>query len=325
MFYILMNSVFYMLLFNTFQVLEKIQRIAAVIDKLQQFGYVRINREGREYPCNVFKANQKGLQTEAKQLEDILVHWVEYVWTCRRQYGVLNLYTTKQLIILRQELAQVKQQMQTGSELTSVQLLSQKVLDLLGSVLGKPFESRYFLEKELKKALSGESPVMEQPSDVQTESLAIQSKEEKESALSVFEKSIDGPNSAVVMPPGDDDCCETDADRSPIYCRLRDFFGYSHSLSLLAAKRFDDESEAMMWCEEQVLEADEDDQKDEFTQVNVPCDIIDSSADTSVLQVGSVSPGEQGQESQMTITYEDSIKNAFLPTFKAPAISGAKR
>lgn len=131
-------------MFYFLQILDKITRLAEVIDNLQLLGNVDFIPWHYEYVCA--EHSSKRLTELLSNTEGILRKWVVHVWNCRQQYHELNFFTSKQLVTLRHELLPGKE----------VSRMFMKVSGLLGCIVGKAFHST----TQLKKCLMSGTEVL---------------------------------------------------------------------------------------------------------------------------------------------------------------------
>ena len=115
-------------------------RMKEMIQKLKEYGY--LGHLESEYTQRCSSKHLEQLNEMTQDLEITLVGWIKYVWNCRHKYYQLNFYTTKQLITLRKEITQIRDDKSKE--------INPHVFYLLQSVIGKPEKSSMLLRKALE-------------------------------------------------------------------------------------------------------------------------------------------------------------------------------
>ena len=117
-------------------------RMKEMIQKLKEYGY--LGHLESEYTQRCSSKHLEQLNEMTQDLEITLVGWIKYVWNCRHKYYQLNFYTTKQLITLRKEITQIRNDKNKSEE------INPHMFHLLQSVIGKPDKSSMLIRRALE-------------------------------------------------------------------------------------------------------------------------------------------------------------------------------
>lgn len=125
--------------------LSKIERIAQLLVKLQESGYVDYTHFHMVCGCSEYKRNE--FDAAIDSMENALDKWKKSVEKCRKEYPHLNYYISQQLLDLQQELGQLHKHPNS--------LPSHKLKQLLLSVTPEPLHSKIVTAlNNAKKAIS---------------------------------------------------------------------------------------------------------------------------------------------------------------------------
>ena len=225
------------------------------IQKLKEYGY--LGQLEPDYTMRCFSGCQEELEKKTQDFETTLVEWIKYVWDCRHTYYQLNFYTTKQLITLRKEITQIRDDKSNSKE------INPHVFHLLQSVIGKPDESSMLLRKALEK---------EDDTDEQPKKNEIPSVKKEESNPGK------GKNDEIELTFLQKEISSLNAKQKELFQKLKEKSLYDDELLLEAVLKTDhcnDLLTVMLWCgemdcDEEYLEEIRDRWKVNTTNENIP-------------------------------------------------------
>ena len=113
------------------QIFHSICRVADVLTSLQQYGNDKYIGWARDFSCSSDDLLNK-LQVQACEMEKDLAEWKKQLSRMRDKFYELNYFTTPQLLLLREELGQFKNNPDTTKPvkhevISLLQSLSQKI------------------------------------------------------------------------------------------------------------------------------------------------------------------------------------------------------
>ncbi|XP_022803330.1 E3 ubiquitin-protein ligase rnf213-alpha-like isoform X2 [Stylophora pistillata] len=106
--------------------LEGVMRLATAYINLYESGFVHLMNWNREFQCeddfSEGKCIAKDLEDESKGMETCFFNWKKKVSDAREEFRELNFFTTKQLMMLRKEIATVCHS--SGLDISNIQVLA---------------------------------------------------------------------------------------------------------------------------------------------------------------------------------------------------------
>ena len=279
--------------------LNGVIRMKDAIQKLKECGYLGQLDSDYTLRCVDFSEDLQKLNKKTQDLETILVEWIKYVWNCRHTYYQLNFYTTKQLITLRKEITQIRDDKSNSKE------INPHVFHLLQSVIGKPDNSSMLLRKALNNKEDDTVEEEKETINTQVKSENSPSVVKVEDELTFLQKEISG----------------LDTEKNKLFEQLKQDSYHDDQLLLEAVLNpecCNDFATAMTWCDEMACD---DDYMEEIRckwKVNITNENIPEEPNQPVY--------EQPKDESLTETsnFFSVIADAFIP-FKHHSTEHQKR
>ena len=235
---------------------------------LQQVGNVQYIGWRMEFSCREDFVND--LQHQAKKMEDELEEWNRKVADTRKKYYELNYYTTRQLLVLRSELGQLRKKYKLPQQGQVITLLSSISMEIAPEVVERvvcDVSSQLMQVKETAKNKATETkcrePVLGEVATL-TSSLYAQSQDRAPSAASVQSLSLSKETLNEIQ--------------TKSFTNLTQKYGMDEKEALEAIQRFPNYDDIETWLKTEFVQSTDN---DDNIEENIDDEDIQSESDES--------------------------------------------
>ena len=219
--------------------LQQVVRITDVVQKLKDYGHTHYLSWSTVISCSQYCTEDEFVELVklADLLENELACSINYVWRCRQRFYHLNFYTNQQLLLLREKLKTLQDDIKAVAD--------SQLFHLLQSITGHLITSTFLIRKVLK----GEAiDSLEYVDDIDESKMS----DDEEVLLHKSQ----GSNVSIEIPtdssPLEKAIQELSTEEHGVFTELTEQMEYDKVLSLEAVKQADecDIYSTMEWCED---------------------------------------------------------------------------